>query len=211
MDYSDRLKKKDYEVHPIQLLLAQELVSLNHYAKGGSNTATFIHGLFRRDDPWICLGVAWWIPPTRSCAEFIHPPAWQRVLALSRLIVIPGVPKNAASFLIAQSVKLIEADGRWEKLVTYADTWQGHTGGIYRATNWAFEGMTKRKPTWLDQDGRMISMKAGGHTRTNAEMEGLGYRFQGYFSRLRFTKLLHPRPPVPARPLATTQPLFDIS
>ena len=82
-----------------------------------------LHGLYRRGE-WLgapCYGVAWWIPPTRSAAA-----AWwldpDEVLVLSRLVIIPGTPKNAATFLLMRSVKML--DPRWKCLLTYADTWQ---------------------------------------------------------------------------------------
>ena len=206
--YGERLKKSEYEVRPVALRVAQELVAAHHYCRGGSNTGTFVHGLFLRSNPHTCLGVAWWIPPTKGAALATHPSAWQAVLALSRLVVLPSQPKNAASFLIMGSVKLIQADGRWQKLVTYADTRMGHTGGIYKATNWKYIGLTQPSTTWVDSEGRTVAKKAGGHTRTVAEMEALGYRRIGDFKKLKFTMDLKPtRKPAPFH--GFTPGLFD--
>src|ERR1700719_72083 len=124
------LRKTDYEVKTIPLIICQEKVAKYHYARTGSNTATFRHGLFLKSDPDKCIGIAWWIPPTKSAALANYPKNWKAVLVLSRLVVDPGVPKNAASFLIMQSVKLIRKDKRWEYLLTYADEWQKHSGAI---------------------------------------------------------------------------------
>jgi hypothetical protein len=89
-----------------------------------------------------CLGVAWWMPPTRAAAEANWEGDFREVLSLSRLVIVPDVPKNAASFLIGKSIHLIRKDGRFCCLLTYADTSQGHDGGIYRATNWEYMGLT---------------------------------------------------------------------
>ena len=180
------LRKADYEVRTVPLATCQEKVARYHYAKTGSNTATFRHGLFLRSQPETCVGIAWWIPPTKSAALANYPKNWRAVLVLSRLAVDPGVPKNAASFLIMQSVALIRQDFRWEYLLTYADEWQGHSGAIYKATNWDSLGKTTPEATWVDSAGRMVSRKAGPHTRTRAEMESLGYKMIGRFSRHRF-------------------------
>jgi len=180
------LRREDYEVRTVPLSLCQEKVRKYHYAKTGSNTATFRHGLFLKADSEKCIGIAWWIPPTKSCALANYPKNWRAVLVLSRLVVDPEVPKNAASFLIMQSVKLIRKDQRWEYLLTYADEWQGHTGAIYKATNWKPLGKTSPEATWVDSEGRMVARKAGPHTRTKAEMLELGYRMIGRFSRFRF-------------------------
>lgn len=137
------LKATDYFVQDVPLEIAQRLVRQHHYAKGGSNTAVFTHGLFRKDDPMFCRAVAWWLTPTKAAALANHPSNWQAVLALTRLVVIPGEPTNAASFLIAKSIDLIKRDHRWNLLLTFADTEQGHSGAIYRATNWTPAGQTK--------------------------------------------------------------------
>lgn len=186
----DRLRRADYEVHTVPLATCQDLVTRFHYARGGSNTAVFRHGLFRRDSPDRCLGVAWWIPPTKSCALAAYPANWRAVLVLSRLVVIPNVPKNAASFLIMQSVRLIRCDPRWECLLTYADKWRGHTGAIYLATNWTPCGETAPEATFVDSSGRLVARKAGPHTRTRAEMAALGHQCVGRFSKYRFRMLL---------------------
>lgn len=183
-----QLDKSEWLVKTVLLATCQEMVKKYHYARTGSNTAVFRHGLFHRllepDGP--CWGIAWWIPPTKSAALANYPDNWRAVLVLSRLVIHPDVPKNAASFLIMQSVRAIRRDRRWEYLLTYADEWQKHSGAIYKATNWTYLGKTAPEVTWLDSDGRMVARKAGPHTRTKAEMEALGHRIIGRYSRHRF-------------------------
>lgn len=186
--YAGRLRGADYDVRPVTRSIGLAMVERLHYSEGGANTKTYLHGLFRRDAPARILGVAWWIPPTRSAAEATYPPDWQGVLALSRLVVEEDVPKNAATFLLARSRHLIDS-ARWPCLVTYADEWQGHDGLIYRLDNWTFIGRTVPEPTWV-KDGRMISRKAGPKTRTAQEMRDLGAECVGSFSRLKFVKMV---------------------
>lgn len=181
------LRRQDYVVRTIPLSQAQELVRLHHYSRGGSNTATFRHGLFHVDDLDTPLGVAWWIPPTKSAALATHPTNWRGVLTLSRLVVVPGMPTNSASFLMAASIRLIRQDPRWECLVTYADSWQGHTGAIYKATNWTYVGETAPESVWVDPSTqRMVARKAGPRTRTKQEMLDLGYQHLGRFPKHKY-------------------------
>lgn len=184
------LKKSDYYVTNASLHDAQRLVKQYHYAKGGSNTGVYIHGLYRRCDNAL-VGVAWWIPPTRLAAETVNRRDWQRVLALSRLVIVPDIPHNACSFLIARSIKLIWRDDKWLSLVTYADESEKHTGAIYRASNWKYVGFTKPYPKWVDSNGRMVARKAGPYTRTKADMLELGLTCQGHFRKHKFV-LHHP-------------------
>lgn len=183
--FADRLRKQDWCVKTISLPVARGLIEAHHYAGGASNTATALHGLFKLGEEE-CRGVAWWIPPTKSAALATYPNNWQGVLALSRLVVVPGVPKNACTFLLARSMSLISR-AKWPCFVTYADSWQGHTGGIYLAANWTYIGLTSPEATWV-LDGRMLSRKAGPKTRTKAEMLALGAEMVGRFAKRKFVQ-----------------------
>jgi hypothetical protein len=162
------------------------LVEREHYAAGAANTATYRHGLFRVGDIFDeqCVGVALWIPPTKAAAAATYPERWTGVLALSRLAIEPDVPKNAASFLLGASMRLIDR-GKWPCLVTYADEWRGHVGAIYRATNWEYCGLTKPERVYTI-GGRMIARKAGPKTRTHAQMLALGAVCEGAFRKHKF-------------------------
>ena len=80
--------------------------------------------------------------------------------------------------------------GKWTSLVTYADESQGHTGAIYRATNWEYMGLTKPETIWIDGGGRMVAKKCAGKSRRATEMLALGYRVKGKFRKHKFRMLL---------------------
>lgn len=61
-----------------------------------------------------------------------------RLYELSRVVVQTST-KNAASFLIANSLKMLESPCA---VVSYADMEQKHCGIIYQATNWLYTGAT---------------------------------------------------------------------
>jgi hypothetical protein len=184
------LSKRDWFVGPAPINAARNFIHQHHYSKGCYKTAAYLHGLFSRTDTAL-MGVVQWIPPTRAAAETVNRESWQQVLALSRLCIHPDVPTNGASFLMARSIRLIQQEGRFVSLVTYADEWQGHTGAIYRATNWTYVGMTAPEATFV-LEGRMIARKAGGKTRTRAEMAELGADMIGRFAKHKFVMHLTP-------------------
>lgn len=182
------LNKNDYIVEPITHKEATTLIEKYHYSKGVSNTSVARHGLFHVSDPTTLLGVALWLPPTKSAALATYPDDWQAVLSLSRLVVVPEVPTNGASFLMSKSIKLIKQDKRWKCLVTYADTWRGHTGAIYKATNWKYVGETQPHEVWIDPAAdRLVARKAGPKTRTKQQMLDLGYISLGRHVKHKFT------------------------
>ena len=177
-------KKSEWEVRPVSVAVARELVFKYHYSKGGSNTAVYAHGLFRVgiDTP---MGVAWWLPPTRVACESVNKEQWKKVLSLTRLVVLPEVPTNGASFLMGKSIEMIRRDGRFVSLVTYADESQSHTGAIYRATNWQYIGRTGPYQRWITKDGQQVACKATVN-RTVSQMEALGYLRDGKFYKHKF-------------------------
>jgi hypothetical protein len=171
--------------------LAQSLVRSWHYSAGGSNTAVYTFGLWRRDD-WLdihAVAVSWWLPPTKTAALSISE-NWNGVLALSRLVAKPGAPKNTCSFLVRHSMRMIDRV-RWPTLVSYADEWQGHSGAIYLACGWKFDGWTKPERTYL-KAGRMVSRKRGPRTLTHAEMLADGCECIGAYRRKRFVSPKNP-------------------
>ena len=182
----------EWEVRPCDLKLAQKMVREYHYAKGGSNTAVYVFGLFKKGSDEL-FGVSWWLPPTRVACESVCKVDWKRVLGLTRLVLLPGVPKNACSFLISKSVKAITHDRRFGHLVTYADESQGHLGTIYRASNWTYVGRTGPYPRWVNSEGVQVACKSTVN-RTKSKMEELGHIRTGSFYKHKFVLTLKKLP-----------------
>jgi hypothetical protein len=53
--------------------------------------------------------------------------------------------KNQASFLVANSIKLLPKPSI---VVSYADTGQGHIGYVYQATNFLYTGLSANRVDW---------------------------------------------------------------
>jgi len=79
------------------------------------------------------------LPPRETSKRYGGRVVWE----MSRLWVAPEIPTNAESWLIARSVQHIKSNHRHVALlVTYADPSAGHTGTIYKASNWSPDGRT---------------------------------------------------------------------
>lgn len=195
-EYADRLRRSEWSVVDCPLTSAQRLVRAQHYAGGGSNTGVYVHGLVHNDDPLTVRGAAWWLPPTRVAAESVNREHWQQVLSLTRLVIEPDVPKNAATFLMAGSRRIIEREGLWVSLVTYADESRGHAGTIYLADGWDYAGRVGPSRNWYDAAGRQVAAKATVN-RTKPEMIALGYVQGDPFYKRKFVRHLNPRRAAP--------------
>jgi hypothetical protein len=126
-----------------------------------------------------------------DAANYCYPENWRGVLSLSRLVVVPGVPKNACSFLIRHSMRLIDRE-RWPCLLSYADEWQGHEGTIYRAAGWVEMGWTVPVPQYVRKaDGRVMGRKKGSSpTMTHEDMLRQGCERVGFFRKKRFVHIV---------------------
>lgn len=151
------LVASEWEVRPCDVFDARNLVGKLHY--GGDpkamKSSSYIHGLYRSGE-WFgaeCLGVAAWCNAVNLSKRFELPAG---PLMLTRLAVHPDVPTNGASFLLGRSMKMIDRQ-TWPVLVTYADTGQGHTGAIYKATNWTYDGMGGSVVYYRESDGHQRS------------------------------------------------------
>lgn len=154
---------------------AENLIRTMHYSRSCPKTSTYRHGLYAVADEFFAplMGVALWIPPTKTAGQAIAGDDWQGVLSLSRFVIVPEVPTNGASFLLGRSMRQIDRK-RWPVLVTYADTNQGHTGVIYKATNWREDGPVPAGDVWTTAGGQLVGRKRGGFTLTAEQMRGRG-------------------------------------
>lgn len=67
-----------------------------------------------------------------------------RVLELNRVCLMNN-DKNQASFLVANSIKLLPKP---TIIVSYADTGKGHVGYVYQATNFLYTGLSANRVDW---------------------------------------------------------------
>lgn len=186
---SQHLRARDWRVDPCSQTDAVELIERIHYAGGASNTSVARHALRRLDDEKI-LGVAMWLPPTRNAALSVDRENPRGVLALTRLCVADEVPTNGASFLLGRSMKMLDRDV-WPTLLTYADTRHGHTGAIYRATNWICLGEVPGSDSWVDATGTQRGRKRGGRNLSVAQMRELGYTRLPAMPKIKFVHRIH--------------------
>jgi hypothetical protein len=101
------------------------------------------------------------------------------VLELTRLVCLDGYGKNLESYVIGQSFDWLRKNAPEVKvLVSYADPEQAHTGGIYRATNWLYQGcgVSKLMPDFslkLEEDGEWIHSRTVGARYGNKKVQNL--------------------------------------
>lgn len=128
-----------------------ELFVLNkHYSRRAS---IFWAGFGLVDDDNHIVGVAVYGQPSPPIQKHAFRDRDFRLFELSR-VVVQTKAKNAASFLIANSLKML--DPKPCAVVSYADMEQSHCGIIYQATNWVYTGSTVSHDKAYIVDGKRV-------------------------------------------------------
>ena len=150
-----RFNIKEYTVKIIDHYDAKSFVEKYHYSKSASHTSVLCTGLFKKNSLDL-LGISIWMCAPCGVAKK-YSDKMNDILTLSRVAIIPNMPTNTASFLIGQSIRILEKMQRYKMLITYADQRMNHTGIIYKATNWIYDGLTIPYYAWVDNEGKQIS------------------------------------------------------
>jgi hypothetical protein len=107
-----------------------------HYL--GKRPAIVLLALVMLVDELACGCIVFSAPP-RECNKRYGGETWE----LARLFIDDDLPKNSETWLISQGIKWIRKNHKNVKvLVSYADPSVGHSGTIYKASNWKSDGRT---------------------------------------------------------------------
>jgi hypothetical protein len=85
-------------------------------------------------------------------------------LELCRLVRKEDVdPKPVLTTLISQAVKQINREKKFNLLVSFADSTQGHHGGIYQACSWNFHTLRKARLDGFIINGTFVAARTCNH------------------------------------------------
>lgn len=135
-------------VLPIKTEEAIPWILRKHYAKR-IPSISYAFGLYENA---ILIGIVTYGMPASNqlCEGVCGIENKQKVIELNRLCLQDN-SKNQASFLVANSIKLLPKP---TIIVSYADTAQGHVGYVYQATNFLFTGTTKERTDMFAGEGK---------------------------------------------------------
>jgi hypothetical protein len=64
------------------------------------------------------------------------------IVELRRLCCIDNTPKNTESYFIGKTLRWLKKNTNYKMVISYADSFHGHEGTIYKASNFTHLGMT---------------------------------------------------------------------
>ena len=144
-----------FSVSPISYSQAMEWCITKHYARR-KPMYQFAYGLIKNGN---IVGIVVYGRPPVQIEKSVFTSKINldyKVYELTRL-VIQTKDKNAASFLIGNSLNLLPKNNI---VVSYADSNMNHCGIVYQATNWIYTGANKAHDSEYIIDGRKMHPKS---------------------------------------------------
>jgi hypothetical protein len=142
MNIRELLKSVKYEVLPVTRLECEPFIIGIHYAKRWPSIS-YAFGLFK--DGNLSGIVTYGTPPSaplrRGIAGDDH---IGDVIELNRLCLRDNIT-NEASMLIGRSLRLLP---KGKIVISFADKSHGHTGCVYRASNFTYHGLSAKRTDW---------------------------------------------------------------
>ena len=201
-DTDNQLDFSSYKVDSLKSGFAKSYIRDNHYSKSCHNGPSPCYGLYTKDDRlpngYSLIGVLCFATP---CSENVRASVFgadykNNVTELHRLFIKDSycgkiTPKGTESWFISRCLKELKKDkpNIWAVL-TFADTTEGHTGTIYKATNAKFCGYTSKATFYLDREGRLRHPRQNGVNITTDEAITRGWCPVKRWAKARYLYLL---------------------
>ena len=135
---------KDFEVKRVNRRDIEQFMEHWHYSHSINGlSCQYCFGLYRMDDeqfPTLIGAAIYGRPAMRGQGPKWNPDNPESVLELRRLVCIDDTPKNTESYFIGRTLKWLKLNTDIELILSLADPYYGHSGIIYRATNFQFLG-----------------------------------------------------------------------
>lgn len=149
--------KEKYKIQKISSVIGNDMVVKNHYLHRKAQ-ASFAFGLYEIDGDSDGLFtsdklvgcIIYGLPASPNvCRGICGEEHFSDVIELTRLWIDDCVGKNGESFLIGNTIKMLDK----KIIVSYSEPDFGHVGTVYQATNWIYTGLTAKRTNRVAVDG----------------------------------------------------------
>ena len=189
-DYIPSYDISKYQVKRINSETAKEYIIKNHYSHGCSNSPSPCYALYDNGTMIGCLMFA------TPCSENVRASLFgekhkDNVIELHRLHILDVTPKNTESWFISRCLKmLLQYNPKIWGVISFSDTTEGHTGTIYKATNFIRCGTTGGAIFYIDENGRLHHPRQNGLNITQEEAIKRGWKPVKREFKNRYIKIL---------------------
>ena len=148
----------DYHFHTGNQEYADQLVLTYHYSRRIPQNVLLVGSLWESGGLFGDLGRI-----IAACYFSIPATRWsEEVAELSRLVRCEDVHPQL-SMLVSRTVKEMRRQKKADLLVSFADSTQGHHGGIYQASNWHYHGKRDARMDGLIVNGKFVTGRNCNH------------------------------------------------
>ena len=138
----------DFTVEEIPRKSVVKFIEKHHYSHNVNGVQSLYHyGLFTEGNfglPKMIGAMMYAHPSMPATAAKYNPINPDKCLELRRLVCIDDTPKNTESYFIGKTLRWLKQNTDIEVIVSFADQHHGHTGVIYKATNFDYLGETAK-------------------------------------------------------------------
>ena len=147
----------NFTVEYINRKAVTSFIEKYHYSHNINGIQSYHHfGLYTEGNfglPKMIGAMLYAMPSMPHTAKKYNPINPDRCMELRRLVCIDDTPKNTESYFIGKTLRWLKQNTDVEVVVSFADQHYGHTGIIYKATNFEYLGETSSARV-LMVDGR---------------------------------------------------------
>tara|TARA_B110001454_G_C12626050_1_gene394919 strand:- start:197 stop:826 length:630 start_codon:yes stop_codon:yes gene_type:complete len=140
------MKVTDFVVEPVQRNAIANFIEKHHYSHNVNGIQSYYHfGLYKEGKfglPEMIGAMMYAMPSMPHTSKKYNPINPDKCFELRRLVCVDDTPKNTESYFIGQTFKWLKKNTDIEVIVSFADEQEGHTGVIYKATNFQYLGTT---------------------------------------------------------------------
>ena len=140
------MKVTDFTVEHVNRKAIVSFIEKHHYSHNVNGIQSYYHfGLFREGYfgiPTMIGAMLYAMPSMPATAAKYNPINPSKCMELRRLVCIDDTPKNTESYFIGKTFKWLKQNTDVEVIVSFADQHYGHSGVIYKATNFEYIGET---------------------------------------------------------------------
>ena len=140
------MKVTDFTVEHVNRKAIVSFIEKHHYSHNVNGIQSYYHfGLFREGNfgiPTMIGAMLYAMPSMPATAAKYNPINPSKCMELRRLVCIDDTPKNTESYFIGKTFKWLKQNTDVEVIVSFADQHYGHSGVIYKATNFEYIGET---------------------------------------------------------------------
>tara|TARA_Y100000593_G_C4244586_1_gene303969 strand:- start:179 stop:808 length:630 start_codon:yes stop_codon:yes gene_type:complete len=140
------MKVTDFTVEYVNRKAIVSFIEKHHYSHNVNGIQSYYHfGLFGEGNfgiPKMIGAMLYAMPSMPATAAKYNPINPSKCMELRRLVCIDDTPKNTESYFIGQTFRWLKQNTDIEVIVSFADQHYGHSGVIYKATNFEYLGET---------------------------------------------------------------------